>query len=246
MLHGLRGMEFQQTPYGRLAVGAPDALFRHCADRIIALAEAHRRDASVALSGGSTPMAFYAWCRAHHALSADNTSGLVWTVSDERHVPLTSTESNFGNAERELLGPIGIGERAKMPWPVEVDPHSASVLFNRRWNERFGAGEGFDLCFLGMGDDGHTASLFPGSPLLGDCIDENFACVDVPGKGWRLTVTRNGLLRSREVIVAVTGAAKAAMLRQVLEGPPDVYPIQILRAIADRVTWLVDPAAAGA
>ena len=105
---------------------------------------------------------------------------------------------------------------------------------------------GFDLCLLGMGDDGHTASLFPLSPLIESGVEESFASVGVTGKGWRLTITPAGLQRCSQIVVSVQGSGKAAALKKALEGPFEPYkiPIQLLRHAAERVIWLLDEAAA--
>jgi 6-phosphogluconolactonase len=104
----------------------------------------------------------------------------------------------------------------------------------------------FDLCFLGMGADCHTASLFPGSPLLSDSVEESFAAVEPSGKGWRLTITPLGLRRCGRVVVIVTGEGKAAAVREVFHGSENtqVCPIQALKDLPDKVIWLMDPSAA--
>ena len=121
-----------------------------------------------------------------------------------------------------------------------------------------GPGRAYDVCMLGLGDDAHTASFFPGSPLLADATDpaadvlpareaeEWFAAIATADKGWRLTVTPAGLRACGLVVVMTFGAAKAPALRRVFHGAyePTTTPAQILRACAARVVWLVDPAAA--
>lgn len=229
---------------GRLHIGSREEIFRLCAQMTNAAAEKSVDSVSIGLTGGSTPLAFYRWAVAERPFSPALLEKAVWTVSDERMVPLTDGESNFGNADRELLQPMGIGEEKKMPFPVEVDPHSAATVFERKFLECFGR-VGFDICVLGMGDDGHTASIFPESPLLALESGELFAPVEVPGKGWRLSVTPLGLELSKRIVVLVTGAGKAERLAAVFGEEPGHYPIQILARFADRVDWLVDEAAAG-
>lgn len=236
------------TPYGRLVVGSKDELFA----RAVALvaAQANRVSGprfSWALTGGSTPADWYRWCVAQHALPQELLNRADFTVSDERPVPLTSDQSNFGNADRQLLTPLGITAAQHVPWPVELAPDEAAANYARAWSLRFGAGRTYDVCFLGMGDDAHTASWFPNSPLLGTKTSELFQAIDVPGKGWRLTITPAGLATCGLVVVMTLGAAKTAALARVMSGPydPVAAPAQILKTCADRVVWLVDGAAAG-
>lgn len=232
-----------ETSYGRLEIDAVEALFAATVARMEETIK-KGRTRTIALTGGSTPKAFYAWAATNEPFSDEVLKRAVWTTSDERMVPQQSDDSNFGVADRGMLIPLDIPAANKMPWAVVLDPHAAVSSFNDQWEKRFGGDVCFDLCLLGMGDDGHTASIFPGSPLLSEEIPENFTCIDVPGKGWRLSITRAGLSRCREILITVMGAKKAAVLKAVLEGPDGVYPVQMLSEWKDRVTWLVDPEAA--
>lgn len=231
--------DFLDSDYGSIKVGTSEAIYVAMADAI--------NDArhSVGLSGGSTPKAFYNWAAEVRRVEPMAEKRLTWSVSDERCVPLYSDESNFGNAERGFLGPRGIDEANWMPAPVELEPEAAASAWNDGWAKRFSPDYCFDLCFLGMGDDCHTASLFPGSPLIGSGIKDNFAAVEVPGKGWRLTITEAGLGRCAAICVVVAGAGKAEALKAVMQGDfdPQQRPIQLLKANAPRVTWLCDEAA---
>lgn len=240
-------MNERTTPFGRLFVGTKAELF----EKSVALAAAQRtrcagRRFTWALTGGSTPAEWYRWCVTEKALPADLLVGAVFTVSDERTVPLTSDQSNFGNAERALLEPLQIGSGQRRPWPVELPPAEAAKQYGSGWAQEFGPDAAYDLCFLGMGDDAHTASIFPGSPLLSAKGNRTFEAVDVPGKGWRLTITPEGLRRCGCIVVMTLGKAKADALHRVFQGPLDaaVNPIQLLKSCGERVVWLVDDAAA--
>lgn len=236
-------MKEQTTAYGTLRIAPRPDLFRRLADIFEATAATCGDRFTVGLTGGSTPKAFYRWVVENNALSASVRNRAAWCVSDERFVPLDDPESNFGNADRDLLTPLGIREEHKFPWPVSVDPHSAGRAFAMRFADRFGSGKAFDLCLLGMGEDGHTASIFPDSPLMAIRPTDFFAPVQVPGKGWRLSITPEGFGACGRIVVMVTGSAKADRLKAVFAGPQDVYPVQLLAGHADRVEWLVDPEA---
>lgn len=239
-------MRQQLTPFGSLRIGSRQAIFERVVDLLETSAATFGDPFTVGLTGGSTPKAFYEWAIKKEALSRVVLNQAVWSVSDERMVPLSDEESNFGNADRLLLQPLGVPAARKFPWPVQVDPHSAGTAFEMKWQERFGEDRAFDFCMLGMGDDGHTASIFPDSPLLAIESSSYFAPVEVPGKGWRLSITPSGLRACGKIAVLVTGEAKAERLKAVMEGKQGQYPVQILANCANKVEWLVDAAAAKA
>jgi len=235
------------TDYGRLIVGTREQLF---AKAVELAAEQQARTTkdffSWALTGGNTPQEWYRWCVTNRALPAKLLRTAHFTVSDERVVPLHSEQSNFGNAERLLLTPLKVPVKAQHPWPVTMLPTEVVTTYSRDWSNLAGPERAYDVCFLGMGDDGHTASLFPGSALLKNSEQRFFAAVEVPGKGWRLTITPAGLGACGLIVVMALGAAKAPMLKRVLTGAHDPLqtPVQILRSWRDRVVWLADSAAA--
>jgi 6-phosphogluconolactonase len=198
------------------------------------------------LTGGSTPKDWYRWCVENDALSPGLVAAAHWFTSDERYVSLDSEESNFGNAERGLLVPLKIPAEKKHPWPVALPAPECATEFSRQTAPWFQPGRAFDLCFLGMGDNCHTASFFPGSPLLTEDAGQFFAAIDVPAIGWRLTITPAGLRACGLIVIMVLGAGKAAALHRVLAGPfaPAAAPAQILKGCSQNVVWLVDEAAA--
>ncbi len=236
-----------KTDFGRLLIGEPETLYAKAVDLAVeAHAEARSRHFTWALTGGSTPAAWYQWCVASGALPSLLSESAHFTVSDERHVPLSSAESNFGNAERLLLAPLGVPVEHRHPWVVAWPVAEAAEAYRRTLLLLAGPGRAYDLCFLGMGDDCHTASLFPGTPLLRDDGGLLFGAHEVPDKGWRLTITPTGLNACGRIVVMAFGAAKAEALHRVFTGPhdPQACPAQLLKQCAERVTWLVDPAAA--
>lgn len=236
-------MKKSNTEYGTLCIGSKEEIF----DEAVALAEARLREneeteLTWALTGGSTPAEFYRYCAASKKIGVDLAKATSWFTSDERMVPLDSEESNFGNAARLLLDPLEIPDERRFPWPVDREPPEAAALFNSIWLSRFSEFRCFDLCFLGMGDDCHTASIFPGSPLIADPGTSFFTHIDIPGKGPRLTITQHGLAHCGMIVVMVTGEKKALPLSMIFNDlfDPEQRPIQLLKDHADRTVWLVD------
>jgi len=245
-------MTEKNTDYGRLCVGTKEELFA----RAVALAAAQQARATSnvftwALTGGLTPIEWYDWCVRTRALPPALLAATHFTVSDERHVPLTSEESNFGHATRGLLDPLGVPSAQRHPWPVRAVPAVAADTYRSTWAALAGPGHAYDVCFLGMGEDAHTASIFPGSPLLSpftkatEDVPELFVALDTT-KGPRLTITPAGLRACGLIVVMTLGAEKSPALKRIFAGPYDLpkTPAQILKTCADRVVWLVDEAAA--
>ncbi|MFO1452443.1 MAG: 6-phosphogluconolactonase [Opitutaceae bacterium] len=235
------------TPYGRLVVGTPDVLFARAVE-IAAAQHAKRvsRHFTWALSGGTTPQDWFRWVVARKALSRELIEESHFTVSDERMVPLNSDQSNFGNAERWLLSPLKVPQDHRHPWVVAYSPAEAAEAYRKTWFLIAGPGKAYDVCMLGMGDDAHTASFFPGTPLFDDDGGLPFAAVNAGERGWRLTLTPTGLRICRQIIVMALGEGKAEALRRVMrsEEPWSQVPAKILSTASDCVTWLVDEAAA--
>ncbi|HEU5081695.1 MAG TPA: 6-phosphogluconolactonase [Opitutaceae bacterium] len=240
-------MTEKMTPYGRLIVGKKEELF---AQAVHLAADQAKRTADLrfswAFTGGSTPSDWYKWCVSTKALPSELLGRADFTVSDERYVPLSSDQSNFGNAERQLLEPLKVDISHRIPWPVAMAPVDAAAEYSGMWAARFGVDRAYDICFLGMGDDAHTASVFPGSILLREPVKTLFTAVEVPGKGWRLTITPAGLKTCGLIVVMTLGAGKAEALARVMNGPFDPLstPSQLLKESAAKVVWLVDEAAA--
>jgi 6-phosphogluconolactonase len=232
-----------QSPFGKICVAPLPQLFEHLAQAINQAAQAAHAPKAIGMSGGSTPKAFYEWALNEQVLV--NPEKLFWTTSDERHVPIDHPDSNFGALKRLLLDPLGIPQHQHMPWAVELSPNENALAFENDWHNHFGA-EAFEICVLGVGDDGHTASLFPHCRLLQTCPSRFFEAVEWPGKGWRLTSTEMAFAHSKRLIVLGTGRGKAKTLQAIFEGPLDVpnYPVQCLKPFAHKTTWLMDPDAA--
>jgi 6-phosphogluconolactonase len=240
-------MKTTNTEYGKVCTGTKQEIF----DEAIALADRLRREQNLteltwALTGGSTPTEFYRYCAEGKKLPEELVKATCWFTSDERMVHLDSDESNFGNAGRLLLDAYDIPDESRYPWPVDHEPDDAAVLFNDIWHSHFSDFRCFDVCFLGMGDDCHTASIFPRSPLLQAQTRKFFAFVDVSHVGPRLTITPYGLEKCGLIVVMVTGKKKAFPLSLVFGSlyDPKERPIQLLRNYARRTVWLVDDEAA--
>ena len=205
---------------------------------------------SVALSGGSTPRAVYA------RLAADETARvrvswrqIDWWWSDERTVPPRHLDSNFRMAFESLLGHAPIDPaRVHRLKGEDAPPARAAAEYERDLRAAFRAVSPeiprFDLILLGLGLDGHTASLFPGTTALAES-ERLVVANDVPAlRAIRLTLTLPLINRARRVAFLVSGAEKATILARVLEGPPGVFPAQLVDPADGQLVWLVDNAAA--
>ena len=203
---------------------------------------------TVALSGGSTPKALY-------SLLATNYAGFAWNrvflfFGDERHVPPTDPESNYRMVNESLLTKIAIpAENVFRVGAENPDPAAAASEYEAQLRRFFELKSGefprFDLILLGLGPDGHTASLFPDSPALNEESRLVVANWVAKFNAHRITFTFPVLNRAAEVMFLASGADKADMVRQVLEGkntPP--LPSQRVQPSDGKLLWMLDEAAA--
>jgi 6-phosphogluconolactonase len=228
----------------------PEALAREAAQRFTDLAREaidSRGRFSVALSGGSTPTALYGllaeepyraqipWAQVH----------LFW--GDERCVPPDHPDSNYRMVNETLISHVPIPSANVYRIRGELDPDLAARAYEKTLQDFFcGPRTRFDLVLLGLGDDGHTASLFPGSDALHErerlAVAVEARYHDRPAR--RVTLTLPALNTARQVLFLVTGSAKAGIVQAVLEGPEGRLPAQQIRPAAGQTVWMLDREAA--
>jgi 6-phosphogluconolactonase len=233
-----------------------DAVARRGADLFALAAQeaaAARPAFTAALSGGHAPRPLYAllarqqfaqkipWRRVH----------LYW--GDERCVPHDSKDSNYGMAHEAFIRHVPIPDDNVHRMRGEDDPDEAAAAYERLLSQppALAATSQADLpvidfVFLGIGPDGHTASLFPRSAAL--AVEDRLVVVNEgEGTGKRLTVTYPVINAARRVLFVVTGAAKAGMVAEVIEGlhVPEAIPAQGVAPVHGTLTWLLDQPAAG-
>lgn len=225
------------------------ALARTLAQRFVDLgrtAIAQRGSFHVALSGGSTPRAAY------ELLGIDPLRGeLSWRdvvvyFGDERCVPPDDDASNYRMARRAFLDTVGIPPANVHRIRGEIDPREAASEYASELRADLGNAPKFDLVLLGLGLDGHTASLFPGTPPETDAGALVRAVYAQSQAMWRVTMTPAVINAARTVVFAVDGGDKASILAAVYDGPVDTrtYPAQVVRPEPGRLVWMVDAAAA--
>jgi 6-phosphogluconolactonase len=226
----------------------PKAVCEEAARRIVAMAEQkladNRHIFSLVLSGGSTPKALYEMLAAEPYRSQLNWSKVEIYFGDERCVPPDHKDSNYLMAYNAMLSKLPLPEPNIHRMRGELTPEEAAIDYGRLLKEKFGDG-GPDLILLGMGDEGHTASLFPGTTAQDETHHRCVANFVPKLNAWRVTMTYPFINRAKEVMMLITGAAKAETLQQVLEGPKDVkrLPIQGVEP-RGKLVWLLDAAAA--
>lgn len=203
--------------------------------------------ASIAISGGTTPKLYFQhlvasrfhWDRVH----------VFWV--DERAVPPTHEQSNYKLADEFLLTPAHIPHRNIHRVHAELPPDRAARLYSDELTDFFELATGelphFDVIHRGIGPDGHTASLFPGEPLIND-REGLVSAVYVEKMGqYRITLLPGVLLAARHTVILAAGADKAEPVKATLEGPYDPmrYPSQMATHHGRHVVWFLDePAAA--
>jgi len=240
-----------QRPRGEFrALETPQAVAAAVADLFVAKAHAAieaRGSFYVALAGGRTPQAAYELLAGRERTAKIDWPKVLIYFGDERCVPPESTGSNYKMAYDSFLSKVPIPLQNVHRMHGEDEPSRAARAYAQLLVETMGESPRFDLMLLGMGEDGHTASLFPGTDPR---TDEEQLVRSVVAKArdpQRLTVTPLVINNAKHVAIAIEGSAKAATLRAVREGPydPVKYPVQIVSPHDGELTWLADKAAAG-
>ena len=193
---------------------------------------------TIALSGGSTPKPLYTLLGKSEELRA---LPVIWVVVDERYVPLDHPESNAGMIEKTLFADGLAPSHRFLRFRTELnDPAATARAFEDEWRQ-LGLTD-LDLVLLGIGDDGHTASLFPGTPVLQveDRIASEVFVLRLDA--WRVTITKPVIRAAKVRMVLAAGESKKPILEQVRAGAD--YPIALATRDAGETWWLVDRAAA--
>ena len=227
----------------------PEALDRAAATHFIecaAEAIAENGRFSVVLAGGSTPKATYEVLAAEEFSQRINWENVHIFWGDERMVPPDHPESNYLMANNALLKHIPIPKKQIYRIPGEIDPKEAARAYELFLLKHFGNEQPrFDLILLGLGEDGHTASLFPGTTGLRDTQRWVIANYVRKLSSWRLTLSRTAINSASNVTFLVSGENKAESLHRVLASryEPESLPAQFVRPTG-QLRWMVDAAAA--
>lgn len=204
---------------------------------------------SLFLSGGSTPKALHQLLASDEYRKRIDWRGVELFFGDERCVPPDSDLSNYKMAVDTLISKVPIPPDNVYRMKGEIDPNEAAKQYGQMLKEKF-MDAGPDVLLLGMGDDGHTASLFPGTEALNEthhrCVANHVPHDYIPaGTNWRITLTYPFINRSRAIYILATGAAKAKRIQEVLEGDDERFPIQRVTPDLGTLTWMMDADAAG-
>lgn len=199
---------------------------------------------TVALSGGSTPKEFLKSLASPSFNRKINWEKIVFFWSDERFVPHNSSYSNFHLAKTFLFKKIAVPASNIFPAPVKGSPEKSATGYEQTIKKTLGSKTCFDWIMLGVGNDGHTASLFPGSSSVLEKKKLVTAVLSDTDSPWRISFSFPLINRARQIIVLVSGKEKAAVVKTVFtKGKNRKYPVQHLDPA--KSLWLMDKEAAG-
>ncbi|SEL97314.1 6-phosphogluconolactonase [bacterium A37T11] len=202
---------------------------------------------TVALTGGSSPIQLY------KLLAAAPFRGQVpWEKTfifwgDERWVPLEDERSNAKMAYETLLNHVPVPKKQIFPmWARDKQAEEYALLYEQKLKDILGEEGGFDLILLGMGDDGHTASLFPGTDVLQERDSWVSAYYLDAQQMYRITLTAPVINKAKQIFVITYGTNKAHALYEVLQGErnTNLYPAQLINPLNGEVIWMTDKAGA--
>jgi len=205
---------------------------------------------TIALSGGSTPQKLHTLLAASPYKEKINWNKLHVFWGDERFVPFEDDRNNAKMAFDTLLDHVPVPKEQIHVMRTDIQPEASAEEYEKILNRYFPvtvpASTTFDLVLLGMGDDGHTLSLFPGTRVM---HIENKSVTSLFLKQqdmYRITLTAPIVNRAACVVFLVSGSGKAAALKEVIEGDyqPDLYPSQVIKPLNGELHWFLDKAAA--
>lgn len=202
---------------------------------------------TVALTGGSSPVQLYKLLASHPYVEDVDWTKVYVFWGDERWVPLTDDKSNAKMAYETLLTHVPIPESHIFPmWAADTTPEVYAKVYEALLVKHLGANPQFDLILLGMGEDGHTASLFPHTAVLKEDNKWVEAYYLEAQQMYRITLTAPLINQAKTIAFITYGKGKAKALHEVLHGPsnPDLYPSQLIQPNHGEVYWFVDEAAA--
>ncbi len=202
----------------------------------------------VALSGGSTPKVIFDY------ISEELGEEILWDNinfywGDERCVPPTDSESNYKMTEDHLLSNIDMPEENIFRILGEDDPEEEAIRYSKVLEDELPIVDGipqFDLVMLGLGDDGHTVSIFPNSIDLWDSKENCVVAVHPDSGQKRVTITGKIVNNAKAIAFLVTGANKAKKVHEIvmLEGNYEKYPASLVKPKSEDLTWYLDKEAA--
>lgn len=191
---------------------------------------AKRNEFRVALSGGNTPRPVYTEV-ARQKLPWER---VLFTFSDERCVPPDNEQSNYRMARESLFDPGGVPEKSILRMRGEIDPQIAA----KEYGQQLAKGDRHDLILLGMGDDGHTASLFPGTAALDETKHRVVANFVPKFDTWRLTFTYPLINQARNVCFLVNAKKNRELIDRVIGGDQQ-YPAARVKPVDGKLTWIL-------
>jgi 6-phosphogluconolactonase len=226
-----------------------DALNNAMAEFIIDIANnaiEKKGKCTIALSGGQTPLSLYSLLAESpfKELIPWNKTTVFW--ADERYVPATDQKNNAFQARTIFLNKVNIPPTNIHPIPVELSPAEAAQDYEKEIKATLGEPAQFDLILLGLGENGHTASLFPGNSILKEeeaYVKEAYVEEE---KIYRISMTAPLLNQACNIAFLVTGKNKAAIVKEVVKNAyqPDKYPAQLIQPKEGHLFWFIDSEAA--
>jgi len=220
----------------------------YCANHFIDLCQKNiskKTYFSVALSGGSTPKSIFQMLSSDQFKNEIEWDKILFFWSDERAVPPEDSESNYKMAMDSGIKNMPIKQenifRMKAEHNIEKNAKEYEELINKKLHSQL-----FDLVMLGVGDDGHTASLFPNTEALKE-TEKLVAANYVPQKNtWRMTLTFKAINQSKNIVLYILGGNKKTILKKILFPEPGSksYPSQMIGSSQNKALWIVDKAAA--